>query len=80
MADSARAWRPAGDGVALRIRLTPKASKDAVTGVGETAEGPAVLVRVRAVPDQGQANAAAETAVAMANALMLNTIKSSFSH
>ncbi len=64
MPDSARAWRPADSGVALRIRLTPRAAKDAVTGLGETAEGPAVLVRVRAVPDQGEANAAAEAAVA----------------
>jgi uncharacterized protein YggU (UPF0235/DUF167 family) len=64
MADSARAWRPTGDGVALRIRVTPKASKDAVAGLGETAEGPALLVRVRAVPSDGAASAAAEAAVA----------------
>jgi uncharacterized protein YggU (UPF0235/DUF167 family) len=64
MPDSVRAWRPTGGGVALRIRLTPRASKDAVTGLDETAQGPAVLVRVRAVPDQGEANAAAATTVA----------------
>ncbi|AZU04836.1 hypothetical protein X907_2321 [Glycocaulis alkaliphilus] len=43
----------------LRLRVTPKASKDAVEGVETGADGLAHLkVRVRAVPDKGAANAA----------------------
>lgn len=57
-------WRPARDGVVLRVRLTPKSSKDAVEGVMATAEGPAVQARVRAVPEKGEANAALERLVA----------------
>lgn len=43
----------------MRIRLTPKASRDAVEGADRLADGTAVLkVRVRAVPEGGKANAA----------------------
>jgi uncharacterized protein (TIGR00251 family) len=57
-------WRLAGGGVILRVRVTPKASKDAVEGIEATAEGPALKVRVRAVPEDGEANAAVEKLVA----------------
>jgi uncharacterized protein YggU (UPF0235/DUF167 family) len=40
------------------VRLTPKAAKDAVDGIEETAEGAALGARVRAVPSDGEANAA----------------------
>lgn len=51
-------WRHGGACVIVRVRLTPKSSKDAVDGVEATAEGPAFKARVRAVPSEGEANAA----------------------
>lgn len=56
--------RPVDGGVALRVRLTPKSSRDEVAGTEATAEGPAIKARVRAVPEDGEANAALETLVA----------------
>ncbi|MGE0769628.1 MAG: DUF167 family protein [Hyphomicrobiaceae bacterium] len=57
-------WRRERDGVLLRVRLTPRSSRDAVEGVMETADGPALAVRVRAVPEDGAANAALEVVIA----------------
>lgn len=52
-----RPWR-AGDGcVIVRVRVTPKSSKDTIDGVEMTADGPALRARVRAVPAEGEANA-----------------------
>lgn len=51
-------WREATGCVIVRVRLTPKSSKDAVDGVETTADGPALRARVRAVPADGEANAA----------------------
>jgi uncharacterized protein len=59
-----RPWRAGKDHVALRIRLTPKSPRDAVEGVIETAEGSALQVRVRAVPEDGAANTALEHLIA----------------
>ena len=42
----------------MRVRLTPKSSKDAIDGVEQTPDGPALKARVRAVPADGEANAA----------------------
>jgi uncharacterized protein (TIGR00251 family) len=48
-----------GDGVTLRVRLRPGASRDAVLGRGVLAEGEAaVLIAVSAPPEDGKANAA----------------------
>jgi uncharacterized protein (TIGR00251 family) len=57
-------WRRAKDGVRLAVRVSPKASRDGIDGLTATPQGPAVQVRVRAVPDEGKANAAVATAVA----------------
>ena len=57
-------WRVVDGVVVLRVRLTPKAGKDAVDGAQNTADGPAVRMRVRAVPEDGQANRALELLVA----------------
>jgi uncharacterized protein YggU (UPF0235/DUF167 family) len=57
-------WRRDREGVLLRVRLTPRSSRDAVEGVIETADGPALAVRVRAVPEDGAANAALQTVLA----------------
>jgi hypothetical protein len=51
-------WRRTANGIALRVRLTPRASQARIEGIGATAEGPALLARVRAVPEDGAANAA----------------------
>jgi uncharacterized protein YggU (UPF0235/DUF167 family) len=57
-------WRLGPGCVIVRVRLTPKSSLEAVEGVGPTAEGAAFLARVRAVPAEGEANAALEGLVA----------------
>ena len=55
----ARAWTVGADGVVVTVRLTPKASRDAIDGIETLADGRAVLkVRVRALPMEGEANAA----------------------
>ncbi len=51
--------RPVADGIVIAVRLTPKARADQVSGVGAAGERPPVLcVRVRAMPEDGKANAA----------------------
>lgn len=52
------------DGLRLRVRLTPRSAQDAVEGIEATAEGAALKVRVRAVPEDGAANAALAATVA----------------
>ena len=42
----------------MRVRLTPRASKDGIDGLKEIADGACVQARVRAVPEDGKANAA----------------------
>ena len=47
------------DGVRIRVRLTPKASRDRIEGVQPDASGGRLLkVSVTAVPEAGKANAA----------------------
>lgn len=58
MQGAAQPWREATGCVIVRVRLTPKSSKDAIDGVETTADGPALRARVRAVPADGEANAA----------------------
>jgi hypothetical protein len=48
----------------VRVRLTPRSSADAVEGIEATADGPAIKARVRAVPSDGEANAAVERLLA----------------
>jgi uncharacterized protein len=58
-------FRKERDGVTLFVRLTPKSAKDAVEGVEATDDGRAHLkARVRAVPEDGKANAALEKLLA----------------
>lgn len=57
-------WRCGNSCVIVRVRVTPKSSLDTVTGVGLTADGPALLAKVRAAPVDGKANAAVERVVA----------------
>ena len=58
------AWRVVASGIELRVRLTPKSSRDAIEGLATTADGPAIKARVRAVPVDGKANEALERLVA----------------
>ena len=53
------AWRREAGGLRLFVRLTPKAAIDRIDGVATLADGNEVLaIRVRAVPEDGKANAA----------------------
>jgi uncharacterized protein len=57
-------WRPAKAGLMLAVRVSPRSARDGIDGFADTPEGPAINVRVRAVPADGEANAAVETVVA----------------
>lgn len=52
-------YRWGDQGVELFVRLTPKSSRDAIEGTSVSADGRSHLkARVRAVPEDGKANAA----------------------
>ena len=68
-------WRLVAGGLALRVRVTPKSSRDAVAGTIDTRDGPAVKVAVRAIPEDGAAN----VAVARLIAKWLDTLASRIS-
>ncbi|CDX25585.1 conserved hypothetical protein [Mesorhizobium sp. ORS 3324] len=58
-------FRPRSDGIDLFVRLTPKAAMDRIDGVETAADGRSHLkARVRAVPENGAANAALERMLA----------------
>jgi uncharacterized protein len=57
-------WLAIDGGVRLRVRVTPKSSTETVLGLCETAEGTALQVKVRAVPENGAANSAVEKLIA----------------
>jgi len=61
---AAQPWRAEPAGLRLLVRVSPKASREGIDGVMETAQGPALTVRVRAVAEKGEANRAVEMAVA----------------
>jgi uncharacterized protein len=46
------------------VRVSPKSAREGIDGVVETAQGPALTVRVRAVAEKGEANRAVESVVA----------------
>ena len=56
-------WRRGDAGVIVYFRLTPKSSKDAVDGLQIIAGAQAFQARVRAIPEDGAANAALEKLV-----------------
>lgn len=52
-------WSVRGEDLILSVRLTPKSARDEIAGVEHLADGRAVLkVKVRAVPQEGEANEA----------------------
>jgi uncharacterized protein YggU (UPF0235/DUF167 family) len=58
-------FRAHADGTELFVRLTPRSSRDAVSGVETAADGKARLkLAVRAVPEDGAANRAAVFVIA----------------
>jgi uncharacterized protein YggU (UPF0235/DUF167 family) len=59
LAAVASCYRREPGALLLAVRLTPRAARDAVDGVGALSDGRAVaLARVRALPAEGEANAA----------------------
>lgn len=67
MADARLPFRIDPDGVALRVRVTPKASRDAIGPVVADAQGNAVLkIAVTAAPEDGKANRAVAKLLAKA--------------
>ncbi|MGL4288689.1 MAG: DUF167 family protein, partial [Phreatobacter sp.] len=62
---TATPYRLANDTLFVDIRLTPRGGRDAIEGTDRLADGRAVVkARVRAVPEDGKANAALEHLVA----------------
>src|SRR5947208_3130841 len=52
-------WAIASGGVVVTVRLTPKGGRDAIDGIETLSDASTVLkVRVRAIPSEGEANAA----------------------
>ena len=67
MTDAASPWRPVPGGLALSVRVSPKAGRDAIEGIEQLADGRSVVkARVRAVPAEGEANRALIKLVAAA--------------
>jgi uncharacterized protein (TIGR00251 family) len=63
-------WTIVSGGVAVTVRLTPKGGRDAIDGIEALADGSSVLkVRVRAIPSDGEANAALGRVLAKAFAV-----------
>lgn len=59
MGAGAACYRHEAGGLLLAVRLTPRAARDGIDGVGLLADGRAVaLIRIRALPAEGAANAA----------------------
>ena len=57
-APSGQLCRRSREGISLTVRLTPKSSRDEISGV-DLIDGNAMLkARVRAIPDKGKANTA----------------------
>ncbi|MEQ1576307.1 MAG: DUF167 family protein [Hyphomicrobium sp.] len=57
-------WKVGKGGLTVRVRVTPKSSRDSIEGIEATAEGPALRARVRAVPAEGEANSAVQALLA----------------
>lgn len=58
-------YRLEAGSILLTVRLTPRAARDSIDGVGILSDGRAVaLARVRALPAEGEANAALAALIA----------------
>ena len=58
MSEGRLPFRPSKSGVTLKVRLTPKSSRDAIEGVEDFGGETVLKARVRALPEGGRANAA----------------------
>jgi uncharacterized protein (TIGR00251 family) len=64
---NARPWTQTADGVVVDIRVTPRASREAIEGLERRADGRVVLkVRLCAAPAEGEANEALRRLLAKA--------------
>ena len=58
-------WTIVADGILLSVRLTPKGGRDQIDGIQKLSDGRMVLkARVRAIPEDGEANAALQKLIA----------------
>lgn len=56
---TANLWKPVSDGIALRVRATPNAAKNAIKGIYVAGDGKMSLrVTTTAQPEKGKANKA----------------------
>ncbi|MDH3580976.1 MAG: DUF167 family protein [Hyphomicrobiales bacterium] len=63
-ARAARPYRKADAGLVVKVRLTPKSTRDEVGDIALHGDTPALRARVCAAPEKGRANAALEKLVA----------------
>lgn len=61
---TAPAFVEISNGIRVRIRLTPNASREEIGGLVETPDGQALTARVTAIPEAGRANEALRKLVA----------------
>lgn len=75
-------WYRAGSGgLDVRVRLTPKGGRDSIEGPRALSDGSMVLAaRVRAAPEDGQANAALEALLAKALGVARATVAVASGH
>ncbi|MBX6376273.1 MAG: DUF167 domain-containing protein [Acetobacteraceae bacterium] len=59
-------WRTEPDGLALRVRVQPRARRAGLRGVQPSADGPRLSLAVVEPPEDGRANRAACAAIAEA--------------
>lgn len=74
-------FRKRGDGMDIRVRLTPKGGRDGIDGILALADDTMVLAaRVRAAPEKGAANKALEKLVANALGVARATVAVASGH
>ncbi len=69
-------WRATARGIELHVRLTPRGGRDALEGCETRDDGRTVLkARVRAVPEDGKANAALTKLIAKTLGLASSAVR-----
>lgn len=58
MTTVATPWLINGEGLSIRVKASPKASRSAIKGVVDLPDGPALAIAIAAPPVDGEANAA----------------------
>ena len=51
-------WLAQDDGITLRIRANPRSARNAIKGIMDLPDGPALIIAITAPPADGAANAA----------------------